>query len=116
MATVGRKSCRNLHYGKWIFKTLCPAHEKVIRQVLNADDVHHFPLVQKVEVSELQTETRSTYYVFLAYRLHIHTQISDLITSRMYETFSTLLAVFIKSGIEWNLQVKSAHSPCFMVC
>lgn len=53
----------------------------VFRQALNADDVHHFPLVKKLEVSELQTET-----------------------------------VFIKSGIEWNLQVKSAHSPCFMVC
>lgn len=53
----------------------------MFRQVLNADDVHHFPLVKKLEVSELQTET-----------------------------------VFIKSGIEWNLQVKSAHSPCFMVC
>lgn len=61
----------------------------VIRQALNVDDVHHFPLVKKLDVSELQTETRSTNYVFLAYRLHIHTQISDLITSRMYETFST---------------------------
>lgn len=32
--------------------------------------------------------------VFLAYRLHSHTQISDLITSRMYDTFSSEICSF----------------------